>query len=173
MITKAHCFTVNADRRLHALTTNAKVNSSINPDESISYKANAIWDTGATASVITQQIVETCGLKPVGMTRTLTANGERDCQVYLINVTLPNNVIFNNLRVTCGDLCANGPDMLIGMDIIGHGDFAVTGHGGKTTFSFRLPSMDRIDFNQSEKKQLGRNDPCPCGSGKKLKSCCI
>ncbi|MFD1608255.1 YecA family protein [Oceanobacillus luteolus] len=27
-------------------------------------------------------------------------------------------------------------------------------------------------FNQSEKK-AGRNDPCPCGSGKKYKKCCL
>jgi hypothetical protein len=23
------------------------------------------------------------------------------------------------------------------------------------------------------KKKLGRNDPCPCGSGKKFKKCCL
>jgi len=90
----------------------------------------------------------------------------------LIDVRLPNNVVFNHLRVTSGDLGAGGPNMLIGMDIIGHGDFAVTSLGGNTTFSFRLPSMERIDFLQSVKKSVGRNDPCPCGSGKKLKQCC-
>jgi len=91
---------------------------------------------------------------------------------FLIDVRLPNNVVFNHLRVTSGDLGAGGPNMLIGMDIIGHGDFAVTSLGGNTTFSFRLPSMERIDFLQSVKKSVGRNDPCPCGSGKKLKQCC-
>jgi len=34
------------------------------------------------------------------------------------------------------------------------------------------------EFNQSkifthEDKKIGRNDPCPCGSGKKYKKCCI
>ena len=24
----------------------------------------------------------------------------------------------------------------------------------------------------NEKKKIGRNDPCPCGSGKKYKNCC-
>ena len=24
----------------------------------------------------------------------------------------------------------------------------------------------------SEQKEIGRNDPCPCGSGKKYKKCC-
>lgn len=26
--------------------------------------------------------------------------------------------------------------------------------------------------NQVTKKKIGRNDPCPCGSGKKYKHCC-
>lgn len=25
---------------------------------------------------------------------------------------------------------------------------------------------------KNEKKDIGRNDPCPCGSGKKYKKCC-
>lgn len=25
---------------------------------------------------------------------------------------------------------------------------------------------------KSDKKEIGRNDPCPCGSGKKYKKCC-
>jgi len=26
---------------------------------------------------------------------------------------------------------------------------------------------------QTERKKVGRNDPCPCGSGKKFKRCCM
>jgi hypothetical protein len=40
----------------------------------------------------------------------------------------------------------NGCDMLIGMDVINLGDFAVTNYNGRTMFSFRMPSADRIDF---------------------------
>ena len=81
-------------------------------------------------------------------------------------------------------------DVLIGMDIIGSGDFAITNHKGKTVFSFRIPSIGRIDFvnpnnttifleEKPEKIQkapanikVGRNAPCPCGSGLKYKKCC-
>jgi len=28
------------------------------------------------------------------------------------------------------------------------------------------------DVNNNVKKKIGRNDPCPCGSGKKYKKCC-
>ena len=70
------------------------------------------------------------------------------------------------------------------MDIISHGDFAVTNQNNKTTFSFRLPSTEDIDFVEqkpsvstsppakSSPKKVGRNQPCPCGSGKKYKKCC-
>ena len=37
--------------------------------------------------------------------------------------------------------------MLIGMDIITLGDFAITNLNGQTVMSFRLPSSGRIDFS--------------------------
>jgi hypothetical protein len=36
--------------------------------------------------------------------------------------------------------------MLIGMDVINYGDFAISNYNGKTTFSFRMPSLMKIDF---------------------------
>lgn len=30
----------------------------------------------------------------------------------------------------------------------------------------------RVDEQQHKKKKIGRNEPCPCGSGKKYKRCC-
>jgi len=42
-----------------------------------------------------------------------------------------------------------GFDILIGMDIINKGDFAISNRNGKTMFSFRYPSMTDFDF-QSE-----------------------
>lgn len=71
-----------------------------------------------------------------------------------------------------------GLDVIIGMDVLGNGDFTVTHHGGKTTFSFCIPSRREIDFvaevdreNRSKFPKVGRNDLCPCNSGKKYKKC--
>ncbi|NMB41718.1 MAG: hypothetical protein GX996_07260 [Firmicutes bacterium] len=36
---------------------------------------------------------------------------------------------------------------------------------------FKLDGTDVFDFKT--KKKIGRNDPCPCGSGKKYKKCCL
>jgi uncharacterized protein YecA (UPF0149 family) len=73
-------------------------------------------------------------------------------------------------------------DVLIGMDILGQGDFAVTSHKGKTTFSFCCPPRREIDFVAevrasqqilpAHSAKIGRNSPCPCGSNKKYKKCC-
>jgi hypothetical protein len=97
-----------------------------------------------------------------------------------INILLPNSVGFAALRVTEGDL--PDFDVLIGMDIIVRGDFAISQSTGKTKFTFQMPSTHDFDFHKENyqethtpviaPKQPGRNAPCSCGSGKKFKHCC-
>lgn len=58
----------------------------------------------------------------------------------------------------------------------------------KADWLYNLPQWDNIltiekrkeikkDFNRSQiivnDKKIGRNEPCPCGSGKKYKKCCL
>jgi gag-polyprotein putative aspartyl protease len=107
-------------------------------------KFKAIWDTGATASVVTQSVVTACGLKPTGMTQVHGVHGVKDAETFLINIGLPNGVAFANVEVTLGELA--GADMLVGMDIITMGDFSVTNVGQRTVFSFRVPSQATVDF---------------------------
>jgi predicted aspartyl protease len=103
-----------------------------------------LWDTGATGSVISKAIVDKLDLKPIGKSKVFHANGESIVNVYAINLFLPNQVAFQFVKVTEGIL--NGFDLLIGMDIITTGDFSITNVGGKTTFSFRVPSIKEVDF---------------------------
>lgn len=105
-----------------------------------------IWDTGATNSVITQDIIDTLHLRPVGMKRISTSGGIYDRYVYLISVTLESHAHFPVLEAVEGHIL--GSDVLIGMDVITQGDFAITNQGGMTTFSFRVPSLTTIDFGQ-------------------------
>ena len=63
---------------------------------------------------------------------------------YMIDMHLPPSMRFPDLEVTLGELA--GIDVLIGMDVIGCGDFAVTNHKSGTVFTFRTPSLARIDF---------------------------
>lgn len=153
----------------------------------------AVWDTGATGTVVTSAVVAQCGLVQTGMARVETANGAAVKPTYIIDLYLPNRVCVPGVRVTEGDLPADD-DLLIGMDIIGEGDFVVTNFEGKTVFSFRMPSQGIIDFGVDQTystpeatnppaRGLGhpapavvaprtsRNAKCPCGSGKKYKRC--
>lgn len=105
----------------------------------------ALWDTGATGSVITQRVVDACGLKPIMMMKVQGAyGGITDRPAFLVNVMLPQGVGVTNVTVVLGELA--GMDALIGMDIITLGDFAITNEGDKTTFSFRYPSLHTIDY---------------------------
>jgi len=105
----------------------------------------AIWDTGATGTVITKKVVDECDLKPIGVTEVYTTEGKSKTNLYFVNVWLPNKIIIYNLKVALGKVLGNA-EVLIGMNIIGKGDFAVTNKGGKTVFTFRFPSVERIDF---------------------------
>lgn len=107
-------------------------------------KFQAIWDTGATNSVISQHVVDTCGLRPTGMTQVAGVFKTQNAETFLVNIRLPNAVGFANVKVTLGNLV--GTDMLIGMDIITLGDFAITNVGGNTLFTFRVPSIATIDY---------------------------
>ena len=107
------------------------------------HQFQAIWDTGATNSVITQHVIDTCGLKPTGMKEVHGVHGSALSETFLVNIRLPNGVGFANIDVTRGELL--GGHLLIGMDIITRGDFSIT-NVGKTVFSFRVPSVTTVDF---------------------------
>jgi predicted aspartyl protease len=143
-----------------------------------SIKLPGIWDTGATGCVISKEAAQQLNLQPIGMTKVNHADGESVVNKYLVNIGLPNGVIFPRVVVTEGRLFTNA--MLIGMNIISQGDFAVTNHNGCSMFSFRLPSMEAIDFIVQQPRiekpkpthTPARNKPCPCGSKRKYKYCC-
>jgi len=122
----------------------------------------AIWDTGATASVITQEVVDTCGLKPTGMMQVHGVGGPELAETFLVNIGLPNGVGFANVEVTKGKIL--GSQMLIGMDIITAGDFSITNMGGRTVFSFRIPSVRTVDFVK-EAEELHRTGGVPFYQG--------
>ncbi len=110
-----------------------------------------IWDTGATLSMVTQRVVDACGLMPIATTAISHAQGmTEDVEVFLVNIGLPNGVGIFGVRVAQAVL--PNVDVLLGMDIISQGDFAITSLGGNTKFSFRIPSQANIDFVAEDKR---------------------
>jgi predicted aspartyl protease len=159
------------------LISPVEIESAINPNGKLTIRA--LWDTGASSSLIRPDVAAKLQLQPVSKVSMSTPSGQNiPSNVYLVSLYLPNYVCVPKIPVLEG--IPNNCDMLIGMDVIGLGDFAVTNYNGKTAFSFRVPSMMEIDFcrhsylmpHVNETKKVGRNEPCPCGSGKKYKNCC-
>ena len=100
-------------------------------------KCKALWDTGAVYSVISRQFAMKLGLTSFDSGRAYTAQGSYDTSVYLLDILLPNKMIFKDLRVSDGEF--QDFDFLLGMDVISLGDLTITNKDA-TRFAFRIPS---------------------------------
>ena len=78
----------------------------------------AIWDTGATGSVITKNVAHKLALTPTGLAQLHTANGLATQNTYTIDIGLLNSVIIGGIIATEVDALTGGCDALIGMDVI-------------------------------------------------------
>lgn len=139
-------FTAKSDGLVRVLASPIIIRNEIND---FSGQITGIWDTGATGSVITKNVVNALQLIPTGVTKVHTANGETTQNTYTVDIILPNSVRVQRVKVTEVVDLSGGCDALIGMDIINLGDFSVTNHTGKTCFSFRIPSLHEIDYVSS------------------------
>lgn len=145
-----NCFTLQYESRARELTTPVGVSEPLGPGlgDSSSVRLETftgVWDTGATCSVISRDVVEALMLGPIDRVVAETAGGTYEACGYLVAVHLPNGVVVPAIRVLDSP-SIGGADALIGMDIIGHGDLAITNLGGRTCMSFQMPSGRRIDF---------------------------
>ena len=144
-------FTIRFSGLKNVLYTKVDLSLPYNPntDNSSSptpIECNAIWDTGASMSTITKAAAQRLGLKPSGKAQVRNTSEQQTKDTYLINVYLPNKVALSYVTVVeCESLVGNF-DFLVGMDIIANGDFSVTNAEGKTVMSYRIPSIEEIDY---------------------------
>jgi len=134
----------------------------------------ALWDTGASKSVVSQELAKALNLIPVGAANVHHAGGSSISPTYLVHFYLPNGVEIGGVIVTEFPAKPNF-GAIIGMDVIALGDMSITNVGGRTMMSFRTPPTASIDYVSEHDRQLfagtKRNAPCPCGSGEKFKYC--
>lgn len=181
---KPQSFTIKYNGIANVLITDCFICKAFNPNLETGkhppvIKFRGLWDTGATNSVITENVINRLGLKPTGLCKSFHVGGSEMVNTYLVNILLPNNTGVASIQVSKGVL--HDADVLIGMDVITKGDFSIGNCGGKTCFTFQIPPTHTIDFVQEDNqlhhtplvkdKLPERNDPCPCGSGKKYKNC--
>jgi len=140
---EGHNFTFEYNEIVRSLHTPVRIESAINTQGEIAI--DGLWDTGAGCSLSRPEVASRLNLQRVSETFISTPSGKDiPSKVYIVNISLPNNAKILNLLVVEG--IPNSCDMLIGMDIINHGDFAISNFDSKTTFSFRIPSLMKIDF---------------------------
>jgi len=105
----------------------------------------SLWDTGASVSLISARVAKVLGLVSIGKSGVSGYNEGVDVKdTYCVHVGLPMGDIVTNIMAMEFD--SDEYDVVIGMDVIGKGDLAVTNLNDKTTFSFRIPSEEEIDF---------------------------
>lgn len=178
-------FSLRSDGLLSSLKTDIQVSVPILDQEPVIntdprlVKTVALWDTGATVSCISSDLARSMGLVLTGRTFTSHAKGKSETNIYMIDIYLPNKIRIPLIDVIEVESVDGNFGIIIGMNIITLGDFAITNVAKATTFSFRIPSVSTIDYvhigeemKQKVVRSIGRNDPCICGSGKKYKNCC-
>ena len=143
-----------------------------------------LWDTGAQNSAITKKAAQTLGIIGLKKANVRGVHGTQEVNVYFIEIILNNpNITVKCLVTECDELSNDGSvDLLLGMNVISKGDFVVSNFDGKTSMTFRVPSLQDTDYvaeiNEynrilkiheiESKKGIER---CPCKSGKTFKNC--
>lgn len=120
----------------------------------------ALWDTGSSQSCISSTLAKSLNLKKFRDTKLFSVEGNTKQNTYIVDITLFGNIKNHitkekyvlDLAAEVIEISEGLPelniDVLIGMDIIQHGDFAVSNFNNKTTFTFRYPSKEKIDFRE-------------------------
>ena len=143
---KSLAFRIDYNFKVKAIKTYANIFAVSSPPPNKGIRIEAVWDTGATNSVITPHIASQLMLSPIDTVKIIGVNSEGIAPVALVHISLPNNVLLSSRRVTIAKT-GGGVEMLIGMDIISLGDFLISNADEKTSFSFVMPPFpDKPDW---------------------------
>ncbi|MDR1901464.1 MAG: hypothetical protein LBQ88_04170 [Treponema sp.] len=152
----AFAITHKADHRLTRIITPVSVQQSkeycaLKDFTAYPIDALAMWDTGAKLTYISYKLASALKLIKVNSLELTSIHNRAFTDVFLIDITLPDNTaMIGNIMAAAVDT-GNEFDIIIGMNIISLGDFAITNDDGKTVFSFRLPASNLpIDFSKIE-----------------------
>ena len=111
-------------------------------------KYRAFWDTGSNKSIISPRVVSDLSLAPIVDKDVYlkTSNKLSSHKSYEVDIQCK-RIFTIATHVLCTDMIEPDKyDVLIGMDIISMGDFCISNYNGKTLFSFRFPSINRVDL---------------------------
>jgi hypothetical protein len=146
-------FTVKAKTgRLNRIITEISVRAAFDPTNPphpvpAGIKSKALWDTGATHSVVSIELAKALSLKPVGVSNVTHGGGKGTSPRYVVNFELPHSVGVVGVLVTeFPEPDDKAFSVIVGMDVICLGDFCISNHGGVTWVTFRTPPYESIDY---------------------------
>lgn len=142
-------FTINYGQIVECIVTECIVScvEEKSSNQNDGFRCLAIWDSGATSSIITRNIIDKLKLQPVGVCQVAGIHGTEYEYTYYVNLMVPGERTFKTLEVTEGDL--EDVDVLIGMDVISQGDFCISNGNNETVLAFRSPSGEPIKFENN------------------------
>jgi len=118
-------------------------------------KLRALWDTGATLTLIKPDLrnkLELCMVRAGSSAKIAGLGGLFHADYTVLSIRLQENFEINWCPVYVLDYSVD-VDIIIGMDIIGMGDFAVCNTDNKTSFSFVMPPLpEKIDFTEKARQ---------------------
>lgn len=153
MVQDFQAFTVKFSGKTNVLTSGVGVSIAFDP-KTLKEKPpqiteiSAIWDTGASCTVISKEVANQLSLIPTGKTTITGVNHTSEENTYFVNIYLPNKVMLMYVKIVEAPALSGGAGMLVGMDIIGSGDFSVYNEDRKTVMSYRFPTIGGMDFAQ-------------------------
>ncbi len=128
-------FTIEQGRRAKLLRSEVVVNNAI---ESVARSAKAIWDTGASQSMISRRLVKRLGLVAAGRRRVYGPNAAAFHDTYRVELELPGGMEIGELEVLETDMLSPDIEVIIGMDVISRGTLIVACRDTSTELTFAL-----------------------------------
>lgn len=142
-IVDGRAFTTTIDGRADRLVNGVEV---LREGGDTARRYEAQWDTGAQRTCISQKVVCELPLVQFGCIRLTSPAGEECVPTYKVELRLPNGVHIVNYEVPLARFDDGDVDVLIGLDVITNGEFAVGYDGKRTQFTFRVPAEGLPDF---------------------------
>ena len=128
---------VDYSKKQQVIQTDCLISNSLIPTvEAIN--TIAIWDTGATNTAISPTLSSKLELPPIGVVPVRGVHGLETVNRCIVDLSLSNKVTFRKWEVLELSI-SDQAGVLIGMDIIGAGDFSIC---GGQFFSYALPPFD-------------------------------
>lgn len=137
-------FTIRHKKLVRQVLTPVRV---VNPVTMEEEETLALWDTGSTSTCISNTIAYKLRMRKKAEMISLGVHGDNLVGVYSAEIKIGKNISIP-IDVTNFGNMSNEIGVIIGMDIITMGDFALSNADGHTVMTFRIPSQGEINFVQ-------------------------